>query len=295
MGSSFADAAVIAARQNGRITTAQLRNCGFGPKSIQRAVQAGRLHRVHLGVYAVGHLAPNRLADWHGAVLACGPDADLSVRCAATAYRIREGVGPRIDVTIPGTSGRKRPGIEFHHADLLDIEKRTWSGIPITSPARTMVDLAHHLRDRDAIEWALREMQFRRMYDRQLLELSLHRRPNRHLSALLQVLAPTGSPLEVAFLNQVVRRHGLPMPECQARREGFRVDFCWEAARLIVEVDGRGHDQPLMQLADAHRNRILAAAGYLVLRYRWVDIHRHDAATAAEIQHHLRLRHRMGA
>ena len=93
-----------------------------------------------------------------------------------------------------------------------------------------MVDLAHHLRDRDAIEWAMREMQFRRLYDRELLELSNRRRPSRFISELLDLMAPTGSPLEVAFLNRVVRRHGLPEPECQAKREGFRVDFCWEDA-----------------------------------------------------------------
>lgn len=293
MAPSFADAAALAARQNGRITTAQLNACGFESKAIQRSVAAGRLHRVHVGVFALGHVAPSRLGDWHGAVLACGAVAELSVRCAATLLGIRDGVGPRIDVTIPGTSGRKRPGIEVHHADLLDVERTTRFNIPVTSPARTMVDLAHHLQDRDSIEWALREMQHKRMYERELLELSNRRRPSRSISALLSgALAPTGSPLEVAFVNRVVRRHGLQMPDCQARRCGFHVDFCWEAALLIVEVDGRGHDQPLMRLADAHRDAALEAAGYLVLRLRWADIHRFDGATATIIRDHLRTRGR---
>lgn len=295
MGASFSDAAAMAALQNGRITTAQLRQCGFGKGSVEKAVKAGRLHRTHVGVYALGYLAPGRLGDWHGDVLACGTDAVLSVRNAATLMQIREGVGPRTHVTVPAAARRRRPGVEVHHADLLDVERTTWSGIPCTSPARTMVDLAHHLRDRDAIEWALREMQFRRLYDFGLLELSNRRRPSRFVGALLGDLAPTGSPLEVAFLNRVVRRHGLPAPECQARREGFRVDFCWQDARLIVEADGRNHDQPLMRRADAHRDAILSAAGYLVLRYRFADIHRRHAATAAEIRRHLNMRHLLGA
>ena len=69
------------------------------------------------------------------------------------------------------------------------------------------------------------------------------------------------------------------------------MDFCWEKARLIVEVDGKNHDQPLMKRADAHRDAILEAAGYLVLRYRWADIHVHHEQTAAEILQHWRLRH----
>ncbi len=100
----------------------------------------------------------------------------MTVRCAATAWRIRDGVGPRTDVTIPGTSGRRRS-----------------------------------------------------------------------ISGLLDLMAPTGSPLEVALLNRVVRRHGLGDPECQAKREGFRVDFCSDAARLIVEVDGTNHEEPLIK------------------------------------------------
>jgi hypothetical protein len=180
MGASFARAAEIAAVQHGRITTQQLRDCEISARSIERAVETGRLHRVHKGVYALGHLAPSREADWHAAVLAGGDGAVLSYRCAATALGIRDGVGPRIDVTIPSGSHRHRPGIFFHRADLAPFEIMTWQGVPITSPARTMVDLACHLRpDEEQIEWALRQLQYRRLFDPKLLELSLHRRPNR--------------------------------------------------------------------------------------------------------------------
>lgn len=291
MGASFANAAAIAATQHGRITIEQLRDCEFSRRAVERAVEAGRLHRVHVGVYALGYVGEDRLGRWHGDVLACGEDAVLSIRCAATLMQIRDGVGRDTDITIPTASHRQRPGITIHRADLLDVETTTWSGIPVTSPARTMVDLAHHLRDADAIEWALREMQFRRLYDVPLLELSLQRRPNRILNALLEDIAPTGSPLEVAFRNRVANRHGLPQYECQARICGFHVDCAWPEAMLIVEVDGKNHDQPLMKRADAHRDAILTAAGYLVLRFRWADIHIHHERTAATIRNHWRLRH----
>jgi very-short-patch-repair endonuclease len=286
MRANFAKAAEIAARQNGRITVAQLRNdCDFQNSGIERGIQAGRLHRVHWGVLAVGHLAPNRLGDWHAAVLACGPDAVLSHRCGAALMQIRDAVGPRIDVTIPPHSHRKRPGIAIHRAALMGFEKTTWSNIPVTSPARTLVDLAHELKDRpEAIEWAMREMQFRRLFDLKLVELSYARRPLRALGRLLAGIEPTRSPLEVAFLHRVVRRHNLPAPEVNTRVEGFLADFFWPEAGLIVETDGTQHDEPLQRAADAHRDAIHTAASCVVRRYRWADVNEHEVRTAREIR-----------
>lgn len=295
MDAKFARVAAIAARQHGRITTAQLRACGVNRSGVEKAVRAGRLHRVHRGVYAVGHVAPSREGEWMGAVLACGPHAWLSARCAATAFGIRDGVGPRIDVTIPGTSGRKRPGIAIHHADLLPFEVDEWRGIPITSPSRTMIDLAHALGDREQVEWALRQLQFRRLYDHKLLELSNARRPSAALTALLRGIEPTRSPLEIAFLRRVVQRHGLPMPLTNVRPAGFLVDFLWPSAMVIVETDGRQHDDPLQRQADEVRDAFHDARGYRTLRYRWSDVHVHHARTAAEIDQHLRFRHLLDA
>lgn len=215
----------------------------------------------------------------------------LSVRCAATLLGIRDGVGPRVDVTIPPGSHRERPGIDFHRATLLPVERAIWSDIPVTSPARTMVDLAHHLKDPDDIAWALREMQYRRLFDRTALEISNHRRRNAVLAQILDDLAPTGSRLEVAFMSRIVRRHGLPEPECQAKVLGFRVDFHWPAARLVVETDGREHDLPAMRAADAARDNLLHLSDFLVLRYRWADVHRFHRRTASQILHAWRTRH----
>jgi very-short-patch-repair endonuclease len=291
MDAKFVRAAEIAARQNGRATTEQLRGCGISKSSIEKGVAAGRLHRLHENVFAIGHVAPSREGDWHAAVLACGENAVLSHRCAATAWGIRDGVGPKIDVTIPPGSGRRRPGIAIHRSLLLPFEKTAWQNIPITSPARTMVDLAHVLRDEERIEWAMRQLEYRRLLELKLLELSLQRRPNRTIRRLLTGIEPTRSPLEVAFLHRVVRRYDLPAPRVNDRVEGFLADFHWPQPRLIVETDGKQHDAALQRAADARRDAIHAAAGYLVRRYRWADVFIHHERTAAEIRRLCRLRH----
>jgi very-short-patch-repair endonuclease len=283
MGVEYGKAAEIARNQNGRIATWQLRDCGFGNSSIENGIHARHLHRVRHGVYALGHRAPNRLSDWNAAVLACGPQAWLSHLSAARLMKIRDREGLRIDVTVASGRHGSPSGISLHRSRLEPWETTTWASIPVTSPSRTMVDTAHAIKDPEHIEWAMRELQLLGLYDRQLLELSNHRRPNRTLTRLLDGFAATQSPLEIAFLHRVVRRHHLPEPECQAKLERFRVDFFWPEARLVVEVDGKNHDLPMMQLADAARDEVLTAAGNVVLRFRWADIHRHDAVTAAHI------------
>ena len=95
VGTRWKTVAEQARRQHGMITTQQLLACGIGKSGIERGVDSGRLHRVHVGVFAVGHIPPTREARWMAAVLACGPEAVLSHRCAATHFRLRDGVGPR--------------------------------------------------------------------------------------------------------------------------------------------------------------------------------------------------------
>ena len=116
--------AEIAARQHGLITISQLHDSGLGKGAVEHAVRTRRLHRLHQGVFAVGHRALSREGRWLAAVLACGAGALLSHRSAAAAWGIRDGVGPRIDVLTEGC-GRGRAGIQVHRAPVP----------PITSPA----------------------------------------------------------------------------------------------------------------------------------------------------------------
>jgi very-short-patch-repair endonuclease len=277
-------AAEIGAKQHGRITTRQLLDSGFTPKSIERAVEAGHLHRLHQGVYGIGHLAPSRESQWMAAVLACGPPAWLSDGCAAVAFGFQDSWGPLVEVTIPPDKVRRRQGVRVRRRSLMSWEVTEWWNVPITTPSRTMVDLAHELRDEDRITWALRQLEFTRLYDQKLLELSNQRRPSAVLTRLLRGVEPTLSPLEIAFLTRVVRRHNLPAPEVNARPFGLLVDFWWPDARLIVETDGKHHDLPLQRMADQARDALHEAAGVLTLRYRWVDAHVHDQRTADTIR-----------
>jgi very-short-patch-repair endonuclease len=282
-------AAQIAAAQHGRITTRQLAECGIGRSGIEKGVAAGRLHRLQIGVFALGHVAPSREAGWQTAVLACGPDAKLSDACAATAFGFHDRWGPRVDVTVPPNTPRRRPGVHVRRRILLPFEATEWRGIAITTPARTMVDLAHELRTEERITWALRQLEFGGLFDLKLLELSNDRRRNAILGRLLTGIEPTRSPLEIAFLHRVVRRHQLPVPEVNARVHGFLADFWWPEARLIVETDGRQHDDPLQQAADRARDAIHEAAGIVVRRYRWADVGAHER-TAIELSALIRSR-----
>ena len=152
------DAAIAgrAAQQHGVVSRAQLRELGMTDPAISRAVARGRLHTVRRGVFAVGH----PLLGTHGrrmaAVLALGRGTRLSHVSGADLWEIRRSASPWIDVTVPGTGGRRRrAGLTIHRArDLRPDEVDVHLGIPVTSPARTLLDLAAIL-DARALERAL--------------------------------------------------------------------------------------------------------------------------------------------
>jgi very-short-patch-repair endonuclease len=241
------------------------------------------LHREHVGVYALGHTAPSDLARWSAAVLACGECAGLSLRSCSVFWRIRAGEFPRVDVTVPGRGTRRRKGIRVHVSSFLEGEVVVANGIRVTTPARTVVDMAHELRDEDAIHGMLRQMQYRGLFDLAAIEISNRRRPSRILNAALDDLRPTDSPIEDAFKSKVLRRYKLAEPKFQKKVEGFRVDVFWPEARLIVELDGRNHVLPAMRQADAIRDNILQLAGYIVLRFTKADITRRHEHIARQI------------
>ena len=281
--SAWREVAATAATQHGVITTRQLRACGIAASSIQHAKRTGRLWPIHRGVYAVGQPALSREGRWGAAVLACAGSA-LSHRPAGVARRIYRGEIARVEVTVPTRGTHRRPGILIHSSPLPEDEVELHAGIRMTTPARTAVDLAHVLADHDRVHGMLREMQYRRLFDREALERANARRPSAILSLALADLRPTRSPLEDAFLTKVIRRHRLPEPECQAPMEGMHVDFRWASARLTVEVHGHNHVNPAMLRADALRDNALGLGGELVLRYLPADVHRHHRRTAEQIR-----------
>lgn len=147
MGDKLRDQRVarLAASQHGVVTTAQLRSLEIDRRAAAKRARAGRLHRIHRGVYAVGHDRLTFRGRCLAAVLACGADAVVSHRSAAVLWRLLPPAAFAVDVTVSGRSGkRSRPGIEVHVSDTVAGAATTRHSIPVTRPARTLRDIKRH-------------------------------------------------------------------------------------------------------------------------------------------------------
>jgi predicted transcriptional regulator of viral defense system len=198
----------IAEAQHGLVTRSQLRDLGLGRGSIDHRIGTGRLVAVHRGVYAVGHRPRTRHSTWMAAVLACGDTAVLSHRSAAALWGIRRWSPARAEVTAP--TQRRRPGIAVHVRRTTPGERAVHFGIPVTSVARTIVDLAHEL-DADELERLVRETEFQKRLDVTAIRESLRWRGTPSLDGLLDRIAPTQSRHEDRLLR-LCDQFGLPAP-----------------------------------------------------------------------------------
>ena len=237
--------ATVAARQYGVVTLAQLEECGLSAGAIKRRVAARRLQRLWRGVYAFGHSELRPEGRLLGAVLACGPGAVLSHRSAANRWGMLRTDRARIDVTVAARGTRaKRPGIHLHCVRRLDARDVTiLNGIPITTVARTLVDLCAVVPPR-RIERALEQSYVLQLITPGAIEDAVERARGRKTGALKTLLATekraptlTRSELEEAFLA-LCRRGGLPDPEVNVQLHGYEVDFLWREQRRVIEVDG---------------------------------------------------------
>jgi very-short-patch-repair endonuclease len=238
------------------------------------------LIRIWRGVYAVGHKRLRVQGHWMAAVLACGDGAVLSHHDAAALWELQQVGSGAIHVTVAGDAGRKRrAGIRLHRSTTLtprDVTLR--EGIPVTTVARTIVDLARVLR-RDALEEIVH-----RAGERRLVDFAELRAANpASLRALLRAFdpAPTRSALERAFLR-LCEEHRIERPEVNQIVEGYLVDFVWRDRRLIVEVDGyRYHRAPRSFETDRERDAQLTVKGWRVLRFTWRQLEERPAWVAA--------------
>lgn len=270
-------AAAFAARQWGVVARRQLLDAGLSQTAVRDRVRSGRLVRLHRGVYAVGHARLRREGHWLAAVLAAGPGAVLSHRDAAGLHDLRPANHARIDVTT--TAERKGTSkIAVHRARVLAADEvTTVHGIPATTVARTLVDLAGHV-PHDHLARAIREAERRRTFDFRAVETAMARvrgRRGKGHGALRAALAEcaaleqhdTRSPLEDAFLR-LLRDHGLPLPSTNVLVDGFVVDAVWRVQRIVVELDGRAfHDDRWAFEADRERDAALTSAGWRVVRF----------------------------
>ena len=258
----------------------QLLDAGLGEDAIDYRLWIGRLHRVHVGVYAVGHARLTVRGRWMAAVLACGPEASLSHRDAGALWRVRRDSRYLIDVTSPGRTRHAQPGIDVHRPRLFEDDERTViDGIPVTTLPRTLIDLAFVLR-LDQLRYAFHEAERRGILDLAELERVRARFKRRRGLKMIDLLVAqhrpvphmTRSALEMLFV-EVIREAGLPQPAVNVWLLDMEVDFVWWAQRLVVEVDGGDyHDAPSARDRDHRRDAALQAAGYKVLRVsdRWL-------------------------
>lgn len=274
------------------ITARQLKSIGLGRTGISRRAEAGRLHRLHQGVYAVGHKPDSPQSRWMAAVLACGRNgadgytgsgggeddvreamgnpgdsktvlafwgAALSHRSAAAHWGLLPPRDGPVDVSVSGDRGRaNRRGIRLHRCQSLRPAAVTLRyGIPITTPARTIADLRRTARMRRGHPLVSPAELRRAIRQADVLGLPIGSPPERDR---------TRSELERDFLG-LCRRHRLPAPEVNVRIGRHLVDFLWRDRRLIVETDSYLYHRGREAFQDDHRRDLdLRALGYEAIR-----------------------------
>lgn len=270
--------ATLAADTSGVLTLAELNACGLSDNNVWKWVESGRLHRIHRGVFALGHPGLDLDARFVAAVKACGPGAVLSHRSAAAHWGMLPSSQRPPEVTVRGTSLRGDRRVQVHRTLLLDTcDRRVMRGVPITAPARTLVDLASVVRERQ-LRRAVRQAESLRLVTLPQVVEAMGRLGRRHgISTLARILArgpaPTRSELEDVVLDLILGG-GLERPDVNVplRLEGRRVipDFRWAREMLVIEADGaQWHDNKLAREDDAERQALLEAHGNRVLRVTW--------------------------
>ena len=247
-----AEVARIAFRQHGVVTFAQLRDAGLGVGAINLRVRNGRLHRLHRGVFAVGHGRLSIDGRWLAAVLALGDGAVLSHVSAAALWGILHSTSAYAHVTVPSTAGRaRRRGIVVHRSRTLnDADVAEERGIAVTSVSRTLLDLAGVLTP-TRLERAVEQSLTLRLFDARAVERVLAANPRRPGAGTLKRIVAdihdepslTRRELEALMLD-LCAVHGIERPAVNTVVDGMEVDFLWRAQRLVVETDGRVPRQP---------------------------------------------------
>ncbi len=288
-GPPFSVAAQLASGQQGMVSRRQLRAAGISRHVIDGWVRTGVLHRAHRGVYVVGHLALAPYAPEAAALLACGEDAVISDGSAALLWGLTDERRSTVHVTVTNGRCRAPRGVCIHRRQWKWREVRRRHGLPVTSPARTLIDLAASVTMVD-LERLIAQARINRLIRPGELEKALERSAGRRGAARARaVLASEGksgltrSEAE-RMLRRLLRRAALPLPQTNAKVEGYEVDFLWPKERVVVEVDSwqfHGHRAAFER--DRRKNLALQAAGYEVLRITATQLAREPFLVIAQI------------
>ncbi len=260
----------LARRQRGYVTRQQLLALGETRAAVQHALQTGRLLPVYNGIYALGHEPTLPQDRAFAALLACGAGAILSHASAATVWGIYKRWATPFHVTITG-SQRRREGIKVHRAKLDRSDRDCQLGLPVTSPARTLIDNAPDMSDK-ALTRAVNDLRREHYLVLDDLAATLER-CSRYLGvARLHAFVenptgPTRSEFEDAF-KAFCERFGLPQPLINEPLAGFEVDAYFPVERVIVELDGEKFHRDSFE-SDRDRDATLLALGFVTVRITW--------------------------
>jgi hypothetical protein len=290
--------ATIATRQHGVVSIRQLEHLGFKPDTVTREASAGRLHRLHRGVYAVGH---ERIS-WHGhclaAVLANSPSVASHFSASWMWGLLLNRPSGKFHLTTPNQRHRKADFV-LHRAALADEDRAIVEGIPVTSLARTQLDLAAEF-DLDRVCSFLARSETDELLDLRALESILARcgnHPGRAtLRTALDVYKPdptiTRSGLEREFRDLAVKA-GLPPPAMNYAVAGYELDAYWPDARFAVELEVfETHGDRASFEADPVRHEELLLVGVEMIRVTGPRLKREPETVARRVRTLLERRRR---
>lgn len=263
--------AKLAETQQGNVTRQQLLELGLTRAAIKYRVRTGRLYPVYPGVYAVGRPPKTALEEASAALLACGPDAALSHGTGMSLWGFWERPWPRtINVTLL-RGDRRHKGIKIHRPQgLIYKDRRKHHGLWVTSPARTLLDIAPTLTAR-ALSRAVNDARLSKHLKLPALQATIRRFPNHPGARLLLPHAyttdnPTKSPAE-DDLGTWLAEHGFPKPQRNVMLAGHERDVTYEQYKLIVEMDTVSyHLDPESFRRDRIRDADALEAGYNTVR-----------------------------
>jgi hypothetical protein len=278
----------IATAERGLVTRVELLRAGISPAGIQRRIAKGTLLPEYRGVYRVGHRAPSMESEYLAAVRACGDGSLLCGRAAGYLLGLLKGPALPPPEVIALTQ-RRIDGVRTHRARRSGLcDATTYRGIPVTTVARTLVDLAAALTV-EKLARACHEAGILHGTTPAQVEAVLARRPrSRGAAGLRRVLRGevhvTLSKLEREFLK-VLRQAGLPLPETNRPAGGRRVDCRWPVQRLTVELDGYTyHHSRHAWEQDRRRERQARAREDEFRRYTYGDVFEDRALMLAELR-----------
>jgi very-short-patch-repair endonuclease len=282
--------AAIGERQRFRVNRHQLRAAGITDSAKDRRIRCGSLIRVHNGVFAIGSLAEVPEADETAALLACRLGA-LTDHSSMTLWEIREGLARPIHIAyLHLHHGAEPQGVQIHRsASLTPADITIHKGLPVTTPARALLDAAATHTDADVARWTAIALH-RRLTTADEIKRTRDRAGGHPgaatLTRVLETLNGSGplAPGGETELAALLRQTTLPQPITNTHMHGYQCDFYWPHARLNVEADSkRFHGTPAQRERDRKRDAKLAKAGIRVIRFWYSEINQQPYEVIAQI------------